>query len=241
MSKLYPGDENDFDKSAKPINIPNQMDNKDYGKKSKIVPRKVQLKSSGKDKKFYGARTIMTKENTLSFTGYLIQEETDLSAIPDIVFSEIKSNIRKGAKDLEQQWRDALELVHKAYQVTSVRRPIPSQKGAWKQYEELIKYGVQQLRSSRGTEGAWRMSKVMIPEGYEDETAMGKRRFFVELPGDPAREIEADDMDDIIDKISNKLRREGAKLRIESRDKYNTVATIWVGDVLRERIIIKEL
>lgn len=241
MSKLYPGDENSFDKSAKPINIPNQMDNKDYGKKSKIVPRKVQLKSSGKDKKFYGARTIMTKENKLTFTGYLITEEADLSGIPDSVFKEIKSNIRKGASDLQQHWRDALELVHKAYQVTNVRRPVPTQKSAWKQYEDLIKYGVQQMRATRGADGQWRTSSVMIPEGYEEENPMGKRRFFVEIPGSEPREIDAEDMDDIIDKVTNKLRSQGAKLRIESRDKYTAVATVWVDGVLRERIVIKEL
>lgn len=239
--KLYPGDENSFDKSAKPINIPSQFDNKDYGKKSKIVPRKVRIISSGKDKKFYGARTIMTKENNITFIDHLLQEAEDLTALPEKIIGEIKSNIRKGAMDLEQQWKDALELVHKAYQVTNVRRPVPTQKGAWKQYMELISNGVKQLRAARGTQGKWRQTDPIVQEGMDEPRPMGNRRYFVEIPGDEPREVEADNMDEIIDKIANKLRRDGAKLRIETRDKFTAVATVWVGDEKRERIVIKEI
>lgn len=238
-----PGKETDLSKGVKLMSIPCQYDNKDYGKRSKLVRRKISMTSSGRDGKFYGARTIMTKEDKVTFIGHLIQESTDLSAIPDSVYNEIKSNVRKGAKDLAQQWRDALELLHRAYYVTGVRRPTPTQKGGWKQYEELIQFAVKQLRATRGVDGKWRTSPVMIPEAAEavDERPIGKRRFFVEIPGDRPREIDADNMDDIIDSIANKLRREGAKLRIETRDKFATVATVWVGDVMRERIVIKEL
>lgn len=240
---VSPGEDTDLTKGTKTLNIPSQYNNIDYGKKSKVVRRKISMTSSGKDGKFYGARTIMTKEDKVTFIGHLIQESTDLSAIPDSVYNEIKSNVRKGAKDLAQQWRDALELLHRAYYVTGVRRPTPTQKGGWKQYEELIKFAVKQLRATRGVDGKWRKSPVMIPEAADatDERPIGKRRFFVEIPGDSPREIDADNMDDIVDSITNKLRREGAKLRIESRDKFATVATVWVGDVMRERIVIKEL
>lgn len=243
MENGSPGEDTDLTKGTKQLSVPNQYDNKDYGKPSKIVRRKITMTSSGKDGKFYGARTIMTKEDKVTFIGHLIQESTDMSAIPDSVYNEIKSNVRKGAKDLAQQWRDALELLHRAYYVTGVRRPTPTQKGGWKQYEELIKFAVKQLRATRGVDGKWRTSSVMIPEAVEvtDERPIGKRRFFVEIPGDHPREIDADNMDDIIDSITNKLRRDGAKLRIETRDKFVTVATVWVGDVMRERIVIKEL
>ena len=239
--KLYPGDENSFDKSAKPINIPKQMDNKDYGKKSKVVPRKVQLKSSGKDHKFYGSRTIMTKESVPSLIDFLIQENEDLSALPDKVMGEIKSNIRKGAKDLQQQWKDALELVHKAYQVTLVRRPAPDQKGAWKQYMDLIGYGVQQLRHTRGVDGKWRRSQTLVREAITEAETLKGRRYFIEIPGNAPQEVEADNMDDIIEKMQNKLRSQGAKLRIERRDKFVAVVTVWVDGEMRERIVIKEI
>lgn len=237
----YPADENEFDKKAKDINIPSQYKNVDYGKKTKIVPRKVRLSYTDGSGKVYGFKSIMTKEDKLSFVGYLIQEEADLSGLPEAVFKEIKSLIRKGANDLEQHWRDALELVHRAYHVSRVRRPTPDQKSAWKQYEDLIKYGVQQLRATRGADGQWRITSTYIPESFEEENPIGKRRFFVEIPGSEPREVEAEDMDDIVDKITNKLRSQGAKLRVESRDKYTVVATVWVDGVLRERIVIKEL
>lgn len=240
MKNLYPGDENDFDKTAKMINIPMQMDNKDYGKKSKAVARKVQIRSSGTDDKFYGSRTIMTKENKQTFTEYLLTEEADLSAVPDSVFKEIKANIRKGAKDLTQHWRDALELLHRAYHVARVRRPGPTRKGAWKQYEELIKIAVQHLRANRGTEGQWRQSPVLIPEGHTADP-LSKPRFFVEIPGTEPREVEATDLDEIIDTVTNKLRNKGTKIRIESRDKYTAVVTAWTNGEMRERIVIKEL
>lgn len=237
----YPADENEFDKKAKVINIPNQYKNTDYGKKSKVVPRKVKLSYTDGSGKVYGYKTIMTKESTQTLIDFLITENEDLSALPDKVLKEIRTNIRKGASDLLQQWRDALELVHTAYHVSQIRRPTPDQKAAWKQYMDLIKYGVQQLRNTRGVKGGWRVSDPVIREADEDLRPMGKRRFFVEIPGDEPREVEADNMDDIIDRMSNKFRREGAKLRVERRDKFAAVVTVWVGDVKRERIVIKEL
>jgi hypothetical protein len=241
VKKPYPADENSFDRTAKPINIPNQFKNTDYGKKSKIVARKVQLKATDGSGKNYGTKTIMTKENAPTLIDFLISENQDLSALPDSVMGEIKSNIRKGAKDLQQQWKDALELVHKAYQVTLVRRPSPDQKGAWKQYMDLIGYGVSQLRATRGIDGKWRMSQTLVRESITEAEQLPSRRYFIEVPGNAPQEVEADNMDDIIDKMQNKLRSQGAKMRIERRDKYLAVVTVWVDDEMRERIVIKEL
>lgn len=241
MKKTSPGSENEFAKTAKEINIPSQFDNKDYGKKTKVVARKVRVVSSGKDHKFYGARAIMTKENTQTLIDFLLNENEDLSALPDKVVGEIKSNIRKGAQDLEQHWKNALELVHKAYQVANVRRPTPDQKGAWKQYMDLIGVGVQQLRNTRGINGQWRMTSAIVRESLNEAQDLKGHRYFIEIPGHAPQEVEADNMDDIIDKMHNKFRREGAKMRIERRDQYTAVVTVHVDDEMRERIVIKEL
>lgn len=234
--------ENDFSKRSGEMNIPSQYDNKDYGKKVKAVPKKVLVKSSSGDGKLYGSRAIMTKES-MTFTQYLIEGD-DLTLLPDSVLGEIKSNIRTGAKDLEQKWKNALELVHKAYQVANVRRPTPDQKGAWKQYEEMISFGVRQLTATRGIDGDWRMSKVLVREAYQDvdkSQQMGKRRFFAEIPGAAATEVDGTDMGEIIENITNKFRRHGASVRVDERSKLGAVLSIWKNGIQIDKMVIKEL
>lgn len=75
----------------------------------------------------------------------------------------IKKNIRTGCKpDKEtgqfQPWANALHLVHKAYEVAGIQRPTPDMKELWKQYEEIIKFAVEELSKTRGIDGDWRMS-----------------------------------------------------------------------------------
>lgn len=238
-----PGSQNSFAQSAGDMSIPSQYDNKDFGKKTKAVAKKITIKSSGKDGKFYGARAIMTKESK-TFSEYLIESD-DLSLLPDAVIGEIKSNIRSGAKDLEQKWKNALELVHKAYQVTNVRRPTPDQKGAWKQYEDLIKYGVQQLSATRGIDGEWRMSNVLVREAanhnVDRSQQMGKRRFFAEVPGSSAAELDGTDLGEIIEQITNKFKRHGASVRVDERNKLGAVLSIWKNGIQIEKMVIKEL
>lgn len=238
-----PGSQNSFAKSAGEMNIPNQMDNKDYGKKVKAHAKKIVVRSSGDPSKMYGARAIMTKE---SFSQYLLTEaENDITLLPDAVLGEIKSNIRTGAKDLEQKWKNALELVHKAYQVTNIRRPLPDEKGAWRQYEEMIRYGVRQLSATRGIDGEWRMASVLIREGREMANdapqPMSKRRFFVEVPGEVATEILGTDMGEIIEQLSNKFKRHSASVRVEERNKYGAKLSVWKKGVQVDELVIKEL
>lgn len=97
------------------------------------------------------------------------EAKDDLSKLPEDVMNEIQKNIRDGAKDLEQQWFNALEVVHKAYSVAGVERPTPDMKEAWEQYEKNIQYGVEQLAKYRGMEGDWRMSSHIFHESMEKE------------------------------------------------------------------------
>ena len=70
---------------------------------------------------------------------------------------------------------------------------------------------------------------------------IGTHRFFVEIPNTGAAEVAAKNMDEIVDGISNKLRRHGAKLRVEERDKTHVVLSVWVDGVKRERIVVKDI
>jgi hypothetical protein len=244
MSKI-PGVENEVSTASSEMKIPSQYDNVDWGAKTKLVNRKVTSKST-KTGVVYGSKAIMTKEGKMSFIDHLLAEGDDPTLLPDILVAELKKNIRAGAKDLEQKWKNALELVNKAFHVSNVQLPTPSKKGAWKQYEELLRFGVQQLAASRGINGNWRTSKLLVKEAQQqDQTHIGKRRFFVEIPGERAQEVEGANMDEIIDAIANKIRNSrhvtGTKVRVEERDKDHAVLTVWVNDIKRDRIIIKQV
>lgn len=242
MSNIGPGTENEVSAKSPEMKIPSQYDNKDWGKVKKLVNRKVSYKERGSTGKFYGSRAIMTKEGKMpTFIDHLF-EGSDYSAYPDSVLGEIRKNISTGAKDLAQNWKDALELVHKAFEVANVRRPTPNDKAAWKQYEALIQFGVRELAKTRGINGKWRTSTMLMREAEgSTEQHIGKRRFFVEIPGESAVEAEGSNMDEIIDQISNKMRRHGAKVRVEERTKTHAVLTVWVNDIKRDRVIVKEV
>lgn len=98
-------------------------------------------------------------------------DNDDLSGLPPEIINGLEKNIKEGAKDLTQQWENALELVNKAYEVgyefknpedEKLRKAIPLpttfMKKGWQQYEDLIAYAVDQLTKSRGKDGDWRMS-----------------------------------------------------------------------------------
>jgi hypothetical protein len=61
---------------------------------------------------------------------------------------EIRKLIKKGAMDPDHEWKDALDLVHRAYEVADVERPVPSMRDAWEQYEANLLYSVQMLQKA---------------------------------------------------------------------------------------------
>ena len=50
-----------FDRTGSPMKLPSMYKNTNYGKQTRIKPMTVTVKSSGKDGKIYGRRTIMSK------------------------------------------------------------------------------------------------------------------------------------------------------------------------------------
>ena len=85
-----------------------------------------------------------------------LNEKTDLSELPEGELKKVKANISKGAKDLNQLWASALELVHEAYEKAQIQRPDLTMNAAWKQYEEMIAFAVKELAKARGVDGDWR-------------------------------------------------------------------------------------
>lgn len=243
---------NSFDKKGTKMKYHNTMDKKrrGVGASTKVRPETVVIRDT-KTGKVYGRRTLMQKSTEsaemkflASLLDIITEGSSDITTLPGQIISEIKKNVRKGAQDMEQAWTNALELTHKAYQVANVRRPAPDQKGAWKQYEEIIQYAVKELSKTRGLDAKWRMTSTSIREAVEKnplEMPIGKRRFFIDIPGSGSAEIAAKTMDEIIEQLTNKLRRHGAKVRVDERAKKHAILSIWVNDVHRDKITVKEV
>lgn len=164
--------ENNIAAGVPVMKYPNQLDSgKIDFSKGKIRKEKVVMRD-GKTGKIFGSKVIhqVTTESTLIQELLRLNEVDEIStpnphikddeALPETVVAELRSNIRKGAKDLEQDWSNALELTHKAYEVSSVGRPSPRDTDQWKQYEALIQFAVAQLAATRGMSGKWRMTSA---------------------------------------------------------------------------------
>lgn len=88
----------------------------------------------------------------------------DMSKLSQQDIDELQRLVREGAKNIEEKWANALELVHKAYEVAQIQRPTPEMNDAWKQYEDLISLAVKELTKHRGIDGEWRMSAHIFHE-----------------------------------------------------------------------------
>lgn len=82
--------------------------------------------------------------------------ETDpQEEFPVDTMSALEKHINKSAKDLEIEWRSAVEVVDAAFAELEVPKPLAYLKNRWKQYIELIAVAVKALRESRGTKASW--------------------------------------------------------------------------------------
>ena len=241
--------ENDFAKHAKEMtgSLPAQLDNKDYGKKRKAKAHKFSVKST-KTGKSYWVPAVMEH---MTFLKSLL-EDVDaknldkMTSLPDLVIHELKKLINAGAKDPAQNWSDAAELVNTAYHVANIRRPNPTQKGAWKQYEELLKAGVHALHDSRGPIGSWRSSDVVYSESINyDSTLMleklNSHRFFIKIPGAMDVEVDASDLSEVIRELINKIRRHSARAEVTHRTQEGAIVTIFRNDEEVQEIVIQDI
>lgn len=100
-------------------------------------------------------------------------------------------------------------------------------------------------------QGDWRLTQStlsdtgMIGEDadeYQQELGnVGTNRYFVEIPGEASTEVAAKNMDEIIDELTNKLKRNGAVVRVDQRDDTLVLLSVWVDDVKRDKITIKKV
>ncbi len=86
--------------------------------------------------------------------------------LPPYKIKEIRILIRKGAKDLTQAWKNALELTHKAYEVAGCAIPKPTMVDGWRDYCDMIELAVNALAKTRGPYAKWRLSAA--PSSLDD-------------------------------------------------------------------------
>lgn len=129
------------------------------------------------------------------------EKPDDLSELPEDVMKAIQKNIREGADDKEQKWANALELVHKAYDVAGVDRPTPGMERAWEQYEENIQYAVEQLSKARGARGDWRMSSSSLGEHTEPNEKTYEYIILNETQTDVVQVVNERSIDDVLNRI----------------------------------------
>lgn len=233
--------ENDIANKTPEMKFPLQMDSAklDFGGKSKVRAEKIVMRDT-KTGRIYGSRVVYQKVTSENLIAELLalneaNEEVVDEPLPEIVVGELKSNIRKGAKDIEQNWKNALELVHKAYEVSSVRRPTPDTPQPWKQYEQLIQFAVRQLANTRGMSGEWRMSQAVT------ESALTEARIFVSVPGSVDMEVEAKNIDEVVDSIINITRRHGVVAKVNSKNGEQAVLVLTRNGEELETVTIRDV
>jgi len=245
-----PAKENELAKRSTEMNnkLPSTYDNKDYGIKRKAKLHKFSVKDT-KNNKVYWTPAI-AESNT--FKQFLLSENTDIkqlekiTSLPQTVISELKKLISQGAKDVAQDWEDALELVNTAYHISNIRRPNPDQRGAWKQYEELLKFGVHALADTRGPSNKWRSSDVMYAESKQMDLfdlyeQSGTHRFFVKIAGAMDVEIDASDLSEVIRELTNKIQRHGARVEVIHRTQEGAVLNILRNGEPVEEIVVQDV
>ncbi|RWZ87247.1 MAG: hypothetical protein EO766_12030 [Hydrotalea sp. AMD] len=249
-----PAKENELSRKSKNMTgkIPSQYTNTDFGKKRKAKFHKFNVRSTGTGKLYWSPAIA----ESCTFSEFLINEASDIklldkmTVLPDMVISELQKLINQGARDLNQNWMNAAELVNTAFHISNIRRPNPDQKGAWKQYTELLGYGVNALHKARGPKGSWRASDAVYGEGIdynpmyqltEQSATMGGHRFFVKIPGAMDVEIDASDMSEVLRELINKLRRHGAQAEVTHRTQEGAVLTVMKQGEPVEEIIVQDI
>ncbi len=141
----------------------------------------------------------------------------DLSILPEDVIKEIKKNIRDGATDLEYEWSNALELIHQAFKIAGVERPTPSEREAWKQYEELLQYGVKELADARASfDSSWRMSSTVFREAMEKRIKV--RVYELSDKSGKGHTVEVHNMGEVIEMVRKQAGEAGFDMDVQEHD-----------------------
>lgn len=176
-TKVYPYPASTADKKASKLKLMNWFSEqgKNIGTSTRIRDETVEVKDDVTGK-VYTMKTMAGKATSESLELHQLMlveapepgaprglSASDLDGLmTDQQVSDIKKLIRQGSNDLTQQWKNALELTNKAFQVMQLPIPLPEQKEAWNQYQTLLSYSVRNLARTRGQTGNWRLTGLGI-------------------------------------------------------------------------------
>lgn len=76
--------------------------------------------------------------------------------LPDLIYNKIKRKVRDGAKDYDQEWNNAMDLVDWSLEELNINKPLASDP-RWSQYLDLIKEAVKELHKARGDKFRWKL------------------------------------------------------------------------------------
>ena len=105
--------------------------------------------------KFFQQLLEKKKEDKLKKKKIVFIETDPQEAFPADTMSALQREINKQAKDLEKDWRSAIELVDFVFAELEVSKPLAYLKNRWEQYLKLLSVAVIALRDSRGMKGKW--------------------------------------------------------------------------------------
>ena len=160
------------------------------------------------------------------------------NALPPSGMDAIQKSIRDGVKpDKEtgqyQEWANALHLVHKAYQVNGIQRPVPNMKDAWKQYEENIEYAVKQLAKTHGMDASWRMSSSVFREAFQMAKGEGLEMEVTDNENTVSYTVTAETEEELIATLKESAKADGYKVKVLHEDDKKTI-TFWRNNVKKK-------
>ena len=109
--------------------------------------------------------------------------------------------------------------------VAGVEKPTPSERGAWKQYEEMLMLAVHEIADAKKLTGdeAWRMSSKVFKEAMEPRIKIR----VVELGEKQGKghTVQAKNLDEIIEMVRNQAGEKGFDMDVEDKDDGSVVCS----------------
>lgn len=156
-------------------------------------------------------------------------EKTDLTELPEVTIKELQKMVRIGAEQ-SGQWVNALELCNKAYNVLNIQIPTPDMENAWKQYETMIAYSVEQLGKHHGKKGTWRMTSESMVERDTFDVILHENGNTTEL------QVKAYDTREIVDFITEDAEYYDYTTKTKEVSSKSTVLEFWKHGIIKKKI-----
>lgn len=93
---------------------------------------------------------LLEKKSTEKKDKIVFIETDPREPFPNDTLTYIEKEINKNCKDLEKEWKSAIDVVNYSFNELDVPIPKAFQNERWSQYLKLLSYAVKNLYDSRG-------------------------------------------------------------------------------------------